>query len=66
MRRRLTILITAAAICLAPGCSHFNDGRIRMPRGTACSIVDVHPDGRSMFVVCIVPLPVERGMPNAA
>ncbi len=55
MRRRLAILLTMAAICLAPGCSTY-DG-IRFPLGTVCTIEDVHPNGRSMFVVCIVPLP---------
>ncbi len=64
MRRRLAILLTVAAICLAPGCSTY-DGP-RFPPETVCNIVDIHPDGRSMFVVCIVPLQADGGSFDAA
>ncbi len=64
MRRRLAILLTVAAICLAPGCSTY-DGP-RFPPGTVCTIADIHPDGRSLFVVCIVPIPADKESFDAA
>ncbi len=67
MRRRLLILLAVVAMCLAPGCSVLKPYTgIKFPPGTVCEIVDIKPDGSEAFVVCIMPLPQEGGMPNAA
>ncbi len=60
--RRLAILLTAAAICLAPGCSHFNDpyDGPRFPPGTECRPYGVIPQG--LIVVCFIPT---QGVPDS-